>query len=71
VPVEGGEKKRRSSGVQSRAEEVARGARRCAARWRWPGQRRLRRPRWETSRGAVTPHVSNAHDYVNHMFKRP
>jgi hypothetical protein len=24
-----------------------------AAWWRWPGQRRLKRPRWETSSGAV------------------
>jgi hypothetical protein len=28
-------------------------------------------PRMETQLETVTPHVSNPHDYVNHMFKRP
>jgi hypothetical protein len=28
-------------------------------------------PRMITGVGFVTPHVSNPHDYVNHMFKSP
>ncbi len=36
APIEGGERRRRLRDIRSRAEDVARGARRCAV---WPAER--------------------------------
>jgi hypothetical protein len=50
--IEGGERRRRPSGIRSYAEEVAGGARWRAARWRWPKEAAVRRPEeGETSGG--------------------
>jgi hypothetical protein len=52
--VEAGEKRRRPSGVQSRAEEVVGSARRRAARWHQPKEAMVRRPEeGETPSGPV------------------
>jgi hypothetical protein len=44
VPIEGGERRRRASGVQSRVEEVAGGTRWRTARWHRSKQAAVRRP---------------------------
>jgi hypothetical protein len=44
APIEGGERRRRPSGVQPHAEEVARGARWHAVRWRRPEAAAVRHP---------------------------